>query len=191
MDSFMFLVKNESKSACILTAISILVLLLFSCSTTDSDEVEVSHFYASINGPSMNGEIRIDDDEDPSTLNFSGLIVPAHDDKPAVAVLSFNDYEGLVITIQVPGEERLTELTENHEFFGMVIGDTNNEINLLSRSVSIHVTRLKNNSAGITEMRANFEGVMVHDYFEDGNRIEEEHTVKGDFAFTQNTFDFF
>lgn len=187
----MLSVKILSKGAFSLTVICILVLLLYSCSTTDSDEIENSHFYVSIDGPSMNGEFRIDEDGDPSTLNFSGLIMPAHDDKPAVAVLSFNDYEGLVITIQVPGEERLTELTENHEFFGMVIGDTKNEIILLSRSVSMYVTRLKNNSAGITEMRANFEGVMVHDYFEDGNRIEEAHTVKGDFAFTQNTFDFF
>lgn len=158
-----------------------------SCGTTDSDEKKGSHFYVSIDGPSMNGEYNIDEG-DGSTLNFTGLVYPATEDTPEIVILTFNNYNGLSVTFQVPAEERLTELTDNHQHFGMGITNTQEEIILFSKTVSIHVTLLDSNNFGITEMEANFEGVMAYKYFEDGNEIEEAHTVKGDFYFTQGTF---
>lgn len=174
-----------SKKITVLPVLFLISILIgISCGTTDSDEKKSPHFYVSIDGPSMNGEYTIDEG-DGSTLNFTGLVYPATEDAPEIVILSFNNYNGLSVTVQVPAEERLTELTDNHQHFGMGITNTQEEILLISKTVSIHVTLLEIKNNGITEMEANFEGVMV---YKKNDGTEESHTAKGDFYFTQGTF---
>lgn len=171
---------NLSNGIFLLLIICVIVLLASSCRSTDGDKIKSSHFYTSVHGPTMNGEFRIEDNENVTTLNFTGLIFPATENSPAIAVLVFNNYEGFGTTIQVPAKEQLSELTDNHDHFVMTMVSDMYDIILISKSLSINVTRFKSNNFGITEMRANFEGIMV---YKKNDNTEESHTVKGEFEF--------
>jgi len=154
-----------------------------------------SYFYVSVNGPSWNGEFTITG----SSMNpivASALISPSGDPGiPDVMIISYGEPGGGVwATMTIPGEKRLTELTDDHEFFGMGMGDgvaTADEILLISKSVSMHITKLKTTTGGFLSFNipsavvGNYEGVMIHERWDMGVKIEESHTVKGDFKFYQ------
>lgn len=167
---------------------------LFSCSEDDfGDELgpEASYFYASLEGPSWNEEVTIMGDS--MGISSQATITPSGDPEiPSVLFLNYNDPDnGIGVTIRVPAEERLTELTDGGSVFGIGITNTifaEEEVILTSKSVSVDVTKLKT-SGDILGFKipdvviANFEGVMIRERYVDGQVIEEAHTVKGDFKY--------
>ncbi|MDX1478027.1 MAG: hypothetical protein R3301_10020 [Saprospiraceae bacterium] len=174
-------------------AVVCITLLLAACSK-EGTHVD-SYFYASVNGPSWNGEFRIQA-RNMEEFPAQAVISPSGDPAiPDVLIMTYNDMvENLSVSIIIPAEKRLTELTDDHEVFGMGIVNgvnTSETIDLISKTLSMHVTKLNTRSGGFaglnipSEVFGNFEGVMIHERWDNGVRIEESHTVKGDFKFYQ------
>lgn len=170
------------------TILSLGVLFLLSCNN-DDNVVKRTYIDFTVAGPSMNGVFSIEQDEDPNQLEASALYTAATSEDPSVVIITFNDYLGLGVSMILPGEKRLTELTDDHEIFGMSISSQADEITLISKTLSMDVTLLNLETSSIIsfnlidEMKGNFTGIMVYKYLDNGEEIEEAHIVEGKFEY--------
>jgi hypothetical protein len=149
-----------------------------------------SYFYASINGPSWNGEVDMVDTGNPIELTAVGLITPAEGGNPETAILTFtNSQDGLVAHLFIPAETKLLELRDAFDF-GMSLTSSLAGVILVSEAVSLDITEFERGGApgtigfqGPTKVVGNFEGTMTYEN-PDTNQIEI-HTIKGDFLLLQ------
>lgn len=165
-------------------------ILIFSCSKEGAPED--GYFYASIDGPSWNGEFRIEGKAE--ELVGQAVITPSSDPEiPDVLLITYNDSEeNIAVSISVPAEERKTELTDDHNVFGMSMASQvggEEDVTLISKTLSMDITELKTTSGGVFGLNipstvvGNFTGVMIYEKYENGQRIEEVHTAHGDFKY--------
>lgn len=166
-------------------------VLLFACNVEKTPED--SYFYASIDGAFWNGEVKIQGESE--SLTSQALIQPSgNPDIPDILNIVYNDtHENISVNISVPAEERATELTDDHNHFGMTltneINTGNDQVMLVSKTLSMHISKLETKNSGIAGINApsiivgNFTGVMIFERFENGQTTEEVHTVQGDFEY--------
>ena len=177
--------------------IGTLIMFAMVCCTSSCGEEGSkadSYFRATVTGTSWNGSVNL-----VSTFSMptaQALISDSGD--PAIGDILFISYGeafGQAVSITIPAEKRVTELTDDHEVFGMGLGDPNagqDGVGLISETMSLDLKVLKKGNPGVfsfeipTRIEGAFTGIMNYTYIDtSGNEVVEPHLVDGEFKFFQ------
>lgn len=175
----------------ILSSALLIVFVCLSCSKGNDDDIAPtfnSFVKYSIQGPSINGNYEIRKTQQQDDVVQTCIYVPENpeEEQDAMIALTMVDNTQLLsFSLVAPGMVRLTEIIkDNPHSFQIAFGFE--ELALEAGTVSVNVTTLDIDSGFgnlVTHVKGNFEGVVLHIYEENGEEIQESHTVNGNFEY--------
>lgn len=169
---------------------SLVIFICLSCSKGGDDDGAPpfnSFVKYSIHGPTINGnfEIKKTQQNDGNVQIASYVPENPENGTDELVYIAMTDNDQLLsFRINVPPEEKLTELIYGHPTYSIYFGFEHAELE--TGTVSVHVTEMNIDSEFhnmIRYVKGNFEGVVLHIYEEDGVEIQESHTVNGNFEY--------
>lgn len=175
----------------ILSAVLLIVFVCLSCNKSDDNDGAPpfnSFVKYSIHGPSINGNYEIRKTQQQDDVVQTCFYIPENpeNEQGSMIALSMMDNAQLLsFSLVAPGMVKLTEIIkDNPHSFQIAFGFE--ELALEAGTVSVNVTTLDIDSGFnnlVTHVKGNFEGVVLHIYEENGEEIQESHTVNGNFEY--------
>ena len=167
-------------------------LIISSCQKEDGGSSSPSKLDYRVMGGPCGGAFEIEDDGDPATLEFIGVLYPATDDNPEVVFITCSDpVNGRQMFFQLPAEQSSEpiEITRDNEYFGLGIQHEQDSCALTSGtpesingvSVTIHKLKRGNSVFGDFEMDVHFEGFFS---FTNAMGQHEEFWVDGNLHYS-------
>ena len=169
----------------------LLSLLAISCSKDDAQEPDTGRNYVAftVQGARANGSYHIEKTDPASGVMAGCVYLPADAQRgeDAKVSLTLMDYGAPVgMTLVVPATEQRTQIIRDNPH-AFELGFVFDFGPMATSEVSVHVTDLELREgypmALVTRIKGSFEGVVFHAHTENGQRIEENHTVAGEFEY--------
>lgn len=169
----------------------LLSLLAIGCGEGDAQEPDAGRSYLefTVQGARANGSYHIEKKDPASGVIASCVYLPADTQRgeDAKVNLTLMDYGTPVgMTLVVPAAEQHTQIIRDNPN-ALELGFVFDFGPMATSEVSVHVTDLELREgypmALVTRIKGSFEGVVFHAYTENGERIEENHTVAGEFEY--------
>ena len=162
-------------------------LMFSSCSKTEGEPPTLPRNYVkfAVQGTRINGNFEIEKKDYADDANIVAHHIPEElGDMVALNVVDF--IQGVGFGLVAPASEKMTEiLLDNPSDYRLTLLFEAGELE--AKTVSLHMTSLQLGTGSVTvkRMKGNFEGVSVirEEEDENGVKIEEVHTVKGEFEY--------
>ncbi|MEX0996806.1 MAG: hypothetical protein WDZ45_07145 [Flavobacteriaceae bacterium] len=168
----------------------ILLLLIYSgCSIKDELTNKKSFVIVELAGPLKNGSFKIETGGAVDNFqNATGLFIPNEETNVETALLTFQDFDqDLSVGFAFPAKKGLNELLfdEIDEYISITF--LNEELILVSKQVSLNITKFKKKESslisfgGSFEAKGTFTGIVV--YVDSATNEEYTHILTGEFEY--------
>lgn len=165
--------------------------LLFLCTLTlgcskddgnnDDEQSRATYINFSVAGSSKYGTFNINDDDNNSNQNVTGLVVP-NEDGNAVLVDYYDANQLMSVNISAPAAIGTYEISNTNPYdYNIGFGFEN--LSLEASTMSINITSIEFNGLILEHIKGSFTGVALYTYSINGDEIQEPHLVDGTFEY--------
>lgn len=168
-------------------AITFLFILLTGCEADTHDPQNVSFVTFRLGGPTINGDTRIEEDGNLTTLDVRATIFPGSGTSPEFIQLVYSDNESQkIFTAHLTTVPQTAPYSvEKGSPFAISVYDGINRYSMSTSLISMHITKLELEQTqalgtiGIKEIEANFTGKVLYKDLNNPSAEELEHHIDG------------